>query len=83
MYNISEIGNWNYGRECGFTNLHQSEEGDIWNPIKMLVDQMSLVCNIYINPELNNLFANYSKIFFLSVPSIVQSGMEKSNLKKC
>ena len=35
----------------------------------MLVDQMSLVCNIYknyYNPELNNLFANYSKIFSLS-----------------
>lgn len=46
--NICEIGDWNYGRECGVTNLHQSEEGDIWNPIKMLVDQMSLVRNIYI-----------------------------------
>ena len=67
-YNIGEVGNWNYGRECSITNLHQREEGDISNAIKMLIDQMSLVHNIYIiyNPELNNLFANYSKIFFLS-----------------
>ena len=58
-------------------------KGDIWNPIKMLVDQMSLLCNIYVITLNKNTCLLITLKSSLYLTSIVQSGMEESNLKKC
>ena len=49
----------------------------------MLVDEMSLLCNIYVITlnKITCLLITLKSYFHL--PSIVQSGMEESNLKKC
>ena len=45
--NNCEIENWNNGRETGASQICGEVKRDIWNPIKMPVNQMPLVRGIF------------------------------------